>query len=155
MLKDDNHNKILTYDIRDEDLGFIKAAKKMGSWLLERSEIAPPQALAINKVLFFLNNLPNQPEPNFNGDFGFEIYSSDDINSDRIGAWSIGFCKTDFEVYSDESLADPEFFWFLCPGTKNDNNLYGVEKWIEQVSDPIKLLKSDNRFIINAGIYSE
>lgn len=138
------------YDIRLEEIELINAAIGLGRWLAGQKEATESQKLDIFKILNFLENLPAPPPTHLHGEFGF-VFDHEDGHQ---GSWFVSVCRAHFEIFCCGRHDLPEFYWCLCPGSQNHNNLTWADEWISQVSEPRALALSDCTLTIEASTWT-
>lgn len=145
-------DKTSPYNLRDADAPLLRAAASLGEWLMQQPESSEAHRQAIVDMLAFLRNLPNPPPHQFNAEFGFEVCSSSDITEGSFKyCWSVSVCRAGIEIFSIGNDAFYDFFWFLCPGCENSNDLSMAHEWIQQVADPRRLVPLNHHLVIDAG----
>lgn len=149
------NDKTSLYDIRLEDGSLINAAICLGEWLAMQAEATEAQRSAIAKIIVFLRNLPNPPPPDLHGEFGFEFQPNAKSKcTNNSGFWTVSVCRGMLEIFSCGRDNSTEFSWLLCPGTRNTNELSNASDWINQVSDPFKLMPPDHKLVIEASTWN-
>ena len=151
-----------SFDIPTHERPLLTAAKKLGKWVLLRLDCSDEQKIAVKKALTYLDNLPQKFDPLFNMSFGFQILPNKTIDSAKIErGWLVAFIHGEIEIGSWFSSPDMDVFeevehqfeWFL-----KQDGIYTSESnrqsWIDQVTNPEKLVKPGYRLILDVDFWS-